>query len=267
MATEIIRHLKLYWKLVRFSASLETEYRFSFLMEILVEILYFAVTLLAMRVIFWNVTEIAGWSFYQLLTLYGINMVFSELVLGLAFIFNLRRLPEKVLYGGLDVILTKPINSQFVVSLWRPYFALVPGVLAGLIATFYGFTKGNLNFSLLNLLPFTWLFVCGLIIAYSLGMIITTFSVWLINAVSLPTFAEQIIFLAKHPRSIFGKAWRVLFMTVVPTIFMVSIPTETLIGNLQSYWLIVAPFLAFSLLFLSHIIWEQSLKSYCSASS
>lgn len=267
MVIEFKKHLKIYWKLIRFSASLETEYRFSFLMEILVEIAYFAVTLLGMRVIFWNVKEVAGWSFYQLLTLYGVNMVFSELVLGLAFIFNLRRLPEKVIYGDLDIILTKPINSQFAVSLWRPYFALIPGLLAGVAIVYYGFTAGNLGFSFINTLPFIWLFICGLIAAYSIGMIITTLSVWLINAVSLPTLAEQIIFLAKQPRSIFDRGWRVLFMTVLPTVFMVSVPTETLMGKLQIYWLIAAPALALSLLILSNLIWEQSLKSYCSASS
>ncbi len=267
MATSIIKHFKIYWKLVRFSASLETEYRFSFIMEILVEWAYFAVTLLGIKVIFWNVNEIAGWSYYQLLTLYGVNMVFSELILGLAFIFNLRSLPQKITYGGLDLILTKPINSQFAVSLWRPYFALIPGVMAGLVTTGLGIGLGKLDINWLNLIPFGFLFICGLVIAYSLGMMTVTLAFWFINALSLPMLAQQFIFLSKHPGSIYERGWRLLFMTVIPVIFMVSVPTETLLGQWQLWWPPAALFLALIFLFASHKLWQLALKNYCSASS
>lgn len=267
MVTSVIKHLKIYWKLVKFSASLETQYRFSFFMEILVEWAYFAVTLLGIKVIFWNVNEIAGWNYYQLLTLYGINMVFSELILGITFIFNLRSLPQKVTYGGLDQILTKPINSQFAVSLWRPYFALIPGVIAGLVTTCLGIGLGRLDINWLNLIPFIFLFICGLIIAYSLGMMIVTLTFWFTNALSLPMLAQQCLFLAKHPRSIFERGLRILFMTVIPVVFMVSLPTETLLGQWQLWWPPAALILAITFLFASHQLWQKALKSYCSASS
>lgn len=267
MVTSVIKHLKIYWKLIRFSASLETEYRFSFFMEILVEFAYFGVTLLGIRVIFWNVNEIAGWNYYQLLTLYGVNMVFSEIILGLAFIFNLRSLPQKITYGGLDLILTKPISSQFAVSLWRPYFALIPGVIAGLVTAALGIGLGNLEINWLNLIPFGFLFACGLLIAYSLGMMIVTLAFWFINALSLPMLAQQFIFLSKHPGSIYERGWRLLFMSVIPVIFMVSVPTEALLGQWQLWWPPAALMLAIGFLFASHKLWQQALKSYCSASS
>lgn len=267
MVTSIYKYLKLYWKLLRFSASLETEYRFSFLLEIFVEVAYFIVTLLGMRVIFWNVTELAGWNYNQLLVLMGINMVFSETVLGFAFIFNLRDLPNKIAQGSLDIVLSKPINSQFAVSLWRPYFAMFPSILAGILTAYIGFRDSGVIFNPNMILPFIFIFICGLIMAYSIGMIVSTLSMWFINATPLPMLAQQFLFMAKNPNSVFTGAWKIFFMTVLPIAFMVSFPASTLLGNLTLWWLPAALVLALTFLKISNVFWSFALKKYSSASS
>lgn len=267
MVTSIIKYLKIYWKLVRFSASLEMEYRFSFLLEIFVEVAYFIVTLLGMRVIFWNVSEVAGWNYNQLLVLMGINMVFSETVLGFAFIFNLRDLPNKIAQGGLDIVLTKPLNSQFAVSLWRPYFAMFPSILAGILTSYIGFRDSGITFNPQMILPFLFIFFCGIIMAYAIGMIVSTLSMWFINATPLPMLAQQFLFMAKNPSSVFTGAWKVFFMTALPIAFMVSFPASTLLGKLTNWWLPASLVLALIFLKLSNVFWLFALKRYSSASS
>ena len=267
MGTSVVKHLKIYWKLVKFSASLEMEYRFSFMLEIFVELAYFIVTLLGMRIIFWNINEVAGWNYNQLLALMGINMIFSEIVLGFAFIFNLRDLPNKIAQGGLDIVLSKPLNSQFAVSLWRPYFAMFPSILAGAIATYIGIRDSGIIFNPQMLIPFFFIFICGLIMAYSIGMMVSTLSMWFINATPLPMLAQQFLFMAKNPSSVFTGAWKVFFMTALPISFMVSFPTTTLLGNISTWWLPASLVLALTFLKLSNLFWTFALKRYSSASS
>ncbi len=267
MVTSLTKYLKLYWKLVKFSASLEMEYRFSFLLEVLVEIAFFSVTLLGMRVIFWNINEVAGWNYNQLLVLMGLNMVFCETILGFAFIHNLRELPNKIVQGGLDIILSKPLSSQFAVSLWRPYFAMFPSMLAGVLTSYIGFRGSGTVLDPKMILPFMFIFICGLVMAYAIGMIVSTLSMWFVNATPLPMLAQQFLFMAKNPNSVFSGAWKVLFMTVLPIAFMVSFPASTLLGKLTLWWLPAAGILAIVFLKLSNMFWSFALKKYSSASS
>lgn len=267
MATEIKKYLKLYWKLVKFAASIEMEYRLSFLIEIFVEVGYFFVTLFGMRVLFWNVKEVAGWNFYQLLILYGVNMIFSEILLGVVFVHNLRNLPSSIAKGELDIILTKPLNSQFAVSFWRPYFAMIPGVLAGVVTVIIGFKNLSLILDPFSLMPAILIFLSGLIIAYSFGMMVVTLSFWTINVNQLSNLAQQFLFMAKHPYSVFTGVWKIVFLTVVPIAFMVSFPTQTILGDFKLWWLPFALVLAIVFLKASNMFWDFALKKYSSASS
>ena len=267
MVINLKKHLKIYSKLFAFSLSTEVEYRLSFLITILVELAYFFVTLVSARVIFWNVNDIAGWNYNELLVLLGINMVFSEIILGLAFVFNLRELPYKIARGTLDLVLTKPINSQFSVSLWRPYFAMFPGILAGLIVAYGGFTKLGQFPSFLLFAPFLVVFVSGLVMAYSVGMMITTISMWFINASPLAMLAQQFIQLSKNPYSVFTGAWKLVFITVLPIAFMVSFPSSILLGQLDVWWMPASIVLAITFLKLSSTFWNFALKKYSGASS
>lgn len=267
MVTNLIKYLKIYWKLLKFAASLEMEYRFSFVLEIFVEIAYFVVTLFGMRVIFWNINEIAGWHYNELLMLYGINMVFSELILGFAFIFNLRDLPNKIAKGSLDIILSKPISSQFAVSLWRPYFAMFPSLISGAVIAIIGFRNTGIVFNPVMIIPSTIIFTSGLIMAYSLGMMISTISMWFINAQPLPMLAQQFIFMSKNPYSIYTGAWKIVFLTLVPVAFMVSLPTSVLLGNFSFWWMPASIIVASLFLYASNKFWNFALKKYSSASS
>lgn len=267
MVNSIVKHLKLYWRLVKLAIMMETEYRAGFALEIVVEIAFFVVTLIGMFVIYGNVQEVAGWRKSEFLVLIGLNMVFSELVLGLAFIFNLRNLPAKIVKGELDLILTKPVNSQFAVSLWQPYFASLPSLLSGLVVIWWGIEAGNILLRWQSLLPFAIIFGAGMVMAYSIGMIITTLSMWLVNANPLPMLAQQFLFMAKNPYSVFSGVWKIIFLTVIPIAFMVSFPAQTLLGDYKWWWGPMAIIMATIFLKLSNSFWNFALKHYSSASS
>jgi ABC-2 type transport system permease protein len=103
--------------------------------------------------------------------------------------------------------------------------------------------------------------------AYSLGMIITTVSMWLINASPLPMLAQNIIQMSKNPYSIYVGTWKVVFMTIVPVAFMVSLPTSTLLGDFNFWWIPASIVIASIFLIASNRFWKFALKKYTSASS
>lgn len=263
----IKKHLKIYLNLAKFSAMTEMEYRFSFFLEWFVEFAYIIVSMFAFRVLFWNVREFAGWDFNRLLVLIGINVIFSEIILGLSFIFNLRNLPEKIQKGDLDLFLTKPINSQFAASLWRPYFALVPALIPGIFFIWLGFRWGGFVFNPVWLVPFSVIFISGLVIAYSVGVMISALSFWLLNAPSVPKLAEQVLRLSQNPFNIYNPFWKIVFLLILPLAFMVTFPAQALMGMSEWWWPLLAVFLATVFLKASNVFWNFGLKHYQSASS
>lgn len=267
MVNKFTRYLKIWLKMASFSMQTETEYRGSFILEIIVEVGFFLVTLAKISVIYSNTPSIVGWTKYQTLTLMGMYMVFSELLLGLAFIHNLRDLPRKISQGSLDLILTKPIDSQYVVSLWQPYFAMVPSLFAGLIVALYGIFAARIFPNLWQIGIFLIAFVGGLVIAYSFGMIVSTLSIWLINATPLPHLAQHLIFISGKPSGVFAGIWRIIFLVAVPVILMISLPTEILIGKTSPIWVLYIWLIAIVFLTISRKFWRFALRHYSSASS
>jgi len=264
----IKKYLKIYSHLIKFSAMTEMEYRFSFLLEWLVEFFYIIASFFSIQVLFWNIKEVAGWDFNEMLVLLGVNALFSEIILGVVFVFNLRTLPRKIMRGDLDLFLTKPISSQFVASLWRPYFALLPSLFPGLCMIYLGFKGGNFSFSLVGILFFLIMFILGLIMSYSIGMIIATFAFWLIDSSDpLPRLAEKVLQMSGNPFSIYQGLWKIIFLMVLPLAFMVTFPSMAILGSLSLWWLVPAIILSLFFLKLSNIFWNFGLKYYQSASS
>ncbi len=267
MVTNFKKYLKLYLKLIKFAISLDLEYRWSFVLMVVVELAFFFITIASVGVIFSNVTEVAGWNYNQMLVLLGFNMMFSEIMLGIFFIHNLRNLPELIRTGGLDLILVKPVNSQFIVSMWRPYSAMIPSLIAGLITIYWGVVGLNLNLSFINIILSFLIMILGVLIGYSIGMLFTTLSIWFIGASPLTRISEQINFMAKIPNNAFYGVWKFVFTFILPIAFMASFPAQTLVGGFKIWWLVIGLILTFIFLKTSNLFWNFALRKYSSASS
>ena len=267
MVTNFKKHIKLYLKLVKFAVSLDLEYRWSFVLMVFVELGFFIITIVNTRVVFWNINEIAGWNYNQVMVLLGVNMVFAELLLGMFFVHNLRNLPNLIRNGDLDLILTKPVSSQFIVSMRRPYFAMVPSIIAGIITIYYGFIGIDEHVGFLNIFNAIIILGFGLVIAYSIGMLISTLSIWIIGGTPLIRLSEQFTFMAKIPNSAFYGFWRVFFIIVMPIAFMASFPAQALMGDIKWWWFLLGFVLSVIFIQLSSLFWNFALKKYSSASS
>ena len=103
--------------------------------------------------------------------------------------------------------------------------------------------------------------------AYSIGMIISTLSIWLVNSRALPELAQELLLIAGRPYDIFTGFWKVIFLLVLPIAFMVTFPAQTLMGNFKWWWIASAPLLALIFLKASSLFWNYALRHYQSASS
>ncbi|MBD3365980.1 hypothetical protein GF360_01405 [candidate division WWE3 bacterium] len=265
---DLPRYIRIYRVLLKFSFIQATAYPVSFIIELFVEVGHQLVSIVFFKIMYTNVEEIAGWTFYEILFFVGMSIVVAEIFLGLVYIWNLRELPEKVRTGDVDLALLMPINSLFNLSLGRPYFTSILSTFSGFYLMFYAFGKSGSVFSFPNLLVGFLILLAGLVICYSFGVIFSSFAFVVDNAYTLPYIAERIfIYFAENPHQVYRGVLRALFFFVVPVIFVISVPSATILKGIDWKYVWQSLLLAFIFLVVAVKTWKHMLSKYSSASS
>lgn len=268
MAANILRYLKLYRTLVKYSLISAMMYRVNFIFQLVVELGWQMVFVLFIVIVLGNVHAIAGWNYYQMMFLTGLNIVASEIILSAAFIFGLWNLPAAIKNGDIDVALLKPISPLFNLSLSRPYFAGFVATIPGLGLMLYALIHLQLHMPVLGIILSTCLFGCGLTIAYAMSVIITSLCFYFVNITALPRIASSIIIdFMSNPMDAYRGIVRTVFFFIVPIVFISSIPAAALTRTVGPWLILLAPVLAGGLLRLAIYIWDIMIKHYSSASS
>lgn len=266
--TAIKRYIKIYITFLRFSLIFSMTYRFSFIIQLFVEFGYNFLYVFFFQVIYGNVREIAGWSYYEVLLLAGLNIITSELIISTCYAMNLKDLPRKIRRGNIDIVLTKPLNSLFTLSLSRPYLSGITASVSGFSLVFYALGRLEVSLTPVNIIAGVFILICGCIIAYSVLVILSSLSFVFINNTKLPDTGHKIIEYYKgFPHQIYQGIFRVIFFFLIPVVFVSSVPASTIIRGVEFKYIVIAPVLAATFPFLAKKIWDKMINYYSSASS
>ena len=128
-----MRALRLGWLYFRVGSMNELQYRANFFLQLLQSAIAVVTALVVLAVVYSHTQELNGWSESELLVvLTGIQLLLGG-VIGMSIQPNMQRLMEEVRDGKLDFALTKPEDSQVLVSvrdvrIWRIGRHLSPGL-------------------------------------------------------------------------------------------------------------------------------------------
>jgi ABC-2 type transport system permease protein len=186
MKLSVIRkYLRLYWYYIKFSLIISFTYRASFFVEILVDSFYVVWTIFFFEIIYRNTQFLAGWEREELYLLLGIKYIVSDLVFMLTFVWGIRILPERINKGEIDFHLLKPVNSLFQLTTGRPYISGLIGILTGIFLIAYSMTHIDFNFNLISFGMALLIIFCGMLINYSIMVLLTSLTFIFPNAYNL----------------------------------------------------------------------------------
>lgn len=242
------------------------EFRTHFLLSNFISFSWAAVFLLTYVFIFRQTQSVNGWTIESILLLTALYFL-SDRIFDSFFSINFQEFIELVRTGKLDLFLTKPVESQFMVSLRRFSFSFVFSLLAMVGVAIYLIIKYFWPLSLTNLLAFIVIFTCGVVITYSLWFITLLPVFWWGRASNIQHLFRPLHQLTRIPIDITGAVLRPLFTFVIPLAFVATIPAQSLIGKLSPWLVVYGVFAAGFLLWLSHRLWNFALRHYSSASS
>ena len=238
--------------------------------------IYFVSTLLHqllfitfISVVFSKIPDIRGWTFHEMLFIYGFYTVVSGLFYSV-FAWTLW-FPEKyILNNGLDRILTFPAQPYFLV-LFEEFGKSVMeifSVIMGVVVMIYAGFHLNMDFSLWILFKLATSAVAGLLILAGIFTILSAISFWVKGHAPFVSPMMYFMDFAQYPITIYGNWLRVILTFVIPLGFIGFYPAASVL-RFQEYRLLYPCTLAWGIvMFLAgYLLWNHGLKRYESTGS
>jgi ABC-2 type transport system permease protein len=261
-----MRYLSLWFKFLQMSWMADLEYRLNITIRVLGEFSWYVAQLSVFEVLYTHARSISGWDVHGMRVFMG-TLFLVDVFYMILFMENMDSMSSLVKRGDLDLYLAKPIDSQFMLSLRKvatAYSLNMIFILAYLIWAIRDFPH---PISMVQIVSFAFLLICGLVTVYSLRFMFATLNVILQDAGNVQFVWHQLWRLGTRPDPIYPFYLRVFVLTALPVGFFASVPARILVEGVDFSLVIIAPCMAIALLLLSHHLWGKALMKYASASS
>ncbi len=261
-----MRALRLAWLYFRVGSMNELQYRANLALQILQSAVAVGTALVVLAVIYAQTDDLNGWDESELLVVLGIQILLGG-VIGMTIQPNMRRLMEEVRDGKLDFALTKPEDSQVLVSvrdvrIWRGV-----DIIAGAAVLAYGVAGLDTAVSAVDALLFVGLLAVGALMIYCFWLVLSTLAFWIVNVWEIAELFEGIYQTGRFPVSIYPGWLRIGVTFLVPIAFAITVPAEAVTSRLG--WGTVAVALGFAvvLFVFTRRWWRFGLRFYSGASA
>jgi ABC-2 type transport system permease protein len=259
-------YLKILLTLFKFSQVNFLEYRADFFLTWLGDVLAVSFTVLLFGVIYSHVNSIAGWAKGEIYLLLAVSSYLEALIYFL-YTDSIRSVSELLPTGDLDYFLTRPVDFQFLITFSRISPNTLGPLVPAVILTVLGLNLLRPEHLLLKLAGYFYLIILGIMVHYSLILLITSFSFLTIRFDGIMHLDGRLRNLANNPMSIFPKPLKLIFYTLLPIVFFSHLPVEMFRSQPIYLILVYATAMAIFSLFLSRKIFFLCLRHYSSASS
>lgn len=273
MTQSLGRYFRLFLALARFSLARELAFRANFIAKVSVEILWLFILLAFYQTVFARTSIVAGWTESEYMFFVGCYFAVEGLIETL-FLENCNEFSDLIRSGDLDFFLLKPIDEQFLITSRNIDWSTAPNVIMGTVVMVLALVQMDWAFDLGRIGLFVATFGCGLALAYSFLLVLTSTSVWFIRNQSLFEMWWLVTSLMRYPREIFKGTWSspigflgMFFTFIIPVMVVTNVPASVMVKVLNP-WLVAFGLLATVVALAgSRRFFRMALQRYQSASS
>jgi ABC-2 type transport system permease protein len=261
-----LRYVRLYLHFLRFSISRAFEFRVDFYFRVVMDCVYYAVSIGFFAVLYTKTGVVGGWTVDQAY-IFACGYMLVDAIQMTVFANNMWMLPIFVNKGDLDYYLVRPVSSLFFLSL-REFAAnsfvnlvIASGLLAWALARYpepLGATR---------VVVFVLMLLNGAFVTYVLRLLFITPVFWLHSGRGLDELNFTIEKLAERPHQIYTGWLRGLLLTFVPFALLSSVPSHALFSGLTLEGLLHMTAVTAGLFAVAVWFWRRGLRVYSSASS
>ncbi|MGB8647796.1 MAG: ABC-2 family transporter protein [Anaerolineae bacterium] len=250
----------------RIGALNELQYRVNLFVQLFQSLLALATGLFGLYLVFDHTATLGGWTPYELLAVMGVHILMGGLI-RTTIQPNMERLMNEIQEGTLDYALTKPADSQVLVSVREVRIWQAVDVLMGLAVLGVAVAHLQAGIGLAAALGFALALVCGGLMIYSFWLILTSGAFWIIRMENIIELFQGVYQAGRWPVGIYPDWLRTGLTFLVPVAFAVTVPAQALTARLTPDTLAGAVGLTAALLIVGRIVWRFGLRHYGGASA
>lgn len=231
-----------------------------------VELLWIAVNVIMVGVIYSHTPTVAGWTMYQMLLLVGTSMLIQRFLMGFFWsgIFDMGR---NVRTGLFDFVLAQPGDPLFMASTRKLELdgLLNSVVAAGLVV--YSAGKLGLHPGIGDIALYAVMVACGVVIHFSALVIAVSLAFWITSAQGVEGSYFTLMEFSRLPKEAFTGLASLIFVWILPVVVVSNAPANEILHGYNMNWMLglfAATILWFA---LAVLVFRSGLKRYTSASS
>ncbi len=267
MIRDLARHLRLFGLYFSQYAKARLEYRADFFSSVAASFLGTAASFGFLLIVFSRVPAVKGWSFEEMVFLYG----FSLIPLGLFNVlsWNLYQFADRYLIEGrFDRVLLRPVSSVFQVLFEAFRLESLQETATGLFAVIWASRRLGLSFGPLDVALFTLWALCGAAIYLAIFIGLTATSFWIEDRIGISPPVFNLMQFGRYPLTIYDAWVRFALSFVIPFAFASFYPTARFLSHpefLREFWAV--PAVAAIAVSLALSLWKNGVARYHSTGS
>jgi len=270
---DLAHKIKKYWRVLKHLYKMNMMNRLAYTANFFVMcvgiFIQMSLSIIFIKTIFGFIKNLAGWGYYEALLIVASYMIIDGLMwVGCAY---LSALSHYLRMGKMDAFLVKPIDSQYLISVFRGDIEDINRLIVGISVFIYALNHLNLGLvELIIRIPiYAILIINGFLMFYSITLVLCSAGFWIIRTESFSDISHALIQISQYPTNIFYHFFvRLILSTIIPVAFMATVPAKILAYGFNSWWLIPSSFLLAAIFFYgSRKFWLLGLKNYSSGSS
>lgn len=242
-------------------------YRVDFLVDTLAVSFALLVQLAVLGVLFSKVESLQGWTYYQVLFIYG----FSLVPLGIFNLtsLNLYRFSDRfIIQGKFDRVLLRPVSTLGQVLCESFNISGLNEIIIGTAVMIYAGAKMQLELEPVDILAVLLLGPSASLVYTGVFLTLTAVSFWFEDRMGLAPPVYNMIRFARYPITIFGAPVRFFLTFILPFAWVAFYPATWFLGSVEfSRLAMLTPLVGFVVFGGSVMIWRAGVKNYSSTGS
>ena len=261
-----MRTLKLISAFLKVNIQMSLAYRADTIVNILLNIMWLGWELLSLNIIFNNTDTLGGWGFGELIALLGVFRLVNTMMI--AFIWpNTEKFNQSIRDGSMDYTILQPVNSMFLVTFSRITVWRFWDLILAFILIIVGVNKAGGSTSPLQILTFGLLAITGMIVIYSLWIVLIALTFWFTKFDNNVTILQALMDAGRYPATVYPVWLRVIVTFIIPIAVATTIPLQALRGDLSTVQVFIFIGVSIVSFLIASRVWKAGLKRYSGASS
>lgn len=260
------KHFFLYFNFMNQNLKTMLEYKADFIIGVFSTLLHQFYGIFFVWVIFENIKQIHGWSFYEITFVYGLLTLAKGI--DMFFFDNLHALGfEYVREGKFDIFMIRPLSPLFQLLASHMQQDGIGLLILGSIVVIKSLAELHITLHAFNIFLLVIMVISGAAIISAINVITATFGFKTVNSHVIMGSVNSLQEFAFYPILIYPKFISAILTWVIPYAFASFYPANYFLNKGYEHLSLVSPLIAIFLWIVALKVWKFGINNYSSTGS